>query len=105
MRDLDPRKEGFVTREDFMHFIRNGGRRQKPDPAPSLGKRLSIELDADKIEAIIEGVRLLLKHLVLPWSEKVCDLSLDYMQACAPLLMDSMLNPGLATLRVWQSPF
>lgn len=55
MRDLDPRKEGFVTREDFMHFMRTGGRRQRPGVAASLEKRLSIELDADKLEAAIEG--------------------------------------------------
>ena len=56
MRELDPRQEGFVTREDFMQFIRNGGRRSRPAMAPSLEKRLSIELDADKLEAAIEGM-------------------------------------------------
>ena len=58
MRELDPRQEGFVTREDFMQFIRNGGRRKRPTYAPSLEKRLSIELDADKLEAANEGAAL-----------------------------------------------
>lgn len=65
MRELDPRQEGFVTREDFMQFIRNGGRRKLPALAPSLEKRLSIELDADKLEAAVEGASLSLLHSLI----------------------------------------
>jgi hypothetical protein len=51
MEELDPRQEGMVTRSDFMDFIRNGGRRQRPQKAVPIQRRLSIELDADKLEA------------------------------------------------------
>lgn len=43
--------QGLVTRGDFMDFIRNGGRRQRPQKAVPIERRLSIELDADKLEA------------------------------------------------------
>ena len=51
MEELDPRRTGSVTRDDFMQFIRNGGRRHLPPVPDPLDRRLSIELDADKVEA------------------------------------------------------
>ena len=51
MEELDPRRTGSVTRDDFMQFIRNGGRRHLPPLPDPLDRRLSIELDADKVEA------------------------------------------------------
>ena len=52
MSELDITGAGAISREDFMRFIRNGGRRPRPPPPTvTLDRRLSIELDADKVEA------------------------------------------------------
>lgn len=51
MRELDAGRAGCVSREDFVDFIRNGGRRQVPPMLHTLSRRLSIELDDDKAEA------------------------------------------------------
>lgn len=52
MGELNATRTGAVSRQDFMRFIRNGGRRERSPPLDhTLDRRLSIELDADKAEA------------------------------------------------------
>ena len=113
MRELDPRQEGYVTREDFMQFIRNGGRRKRPAYAPSLEKRLSIELDADKLEAANEGAaskaqlehamnaqssRMLSTHVVLVDFDTNLLAMLDQFEICLHLVFLVSRSWQLGTL-------